>query len=269
MFNGDFTTGALVSLESNAASRPLADGSADPLGHPAVLVENAGGRGAAIIVCDHASNHIPARFGRLGLSDGELQRHIAWDPGALGVSRRLARLLDAPLIGSTVSRLVIDCNRDPSAIDAIPAASEATVIPGNADLAAGDRAWRIAEVYGPFHAAVDQLVSGKAREGGVAVIAIHTFTPVYNGVSRPWHVGVLFDRDRRLPDRFLASLRGETGLVVGENQPYSPNDRVYHTLDRHAQSRGLPNVMIEIRNDLVATPEAEEAWGDRLARALA
>jgi predicted N-formylglutamate amidohydrolase len=235
--------------------------------HPVVLVENRSGHGRAVIVCDHASNHVPAGLAALGLATTDFARHIAWDPGALGIARTLAARLDAPLVAGGVSRLVIDCNRDPSAADSIPQRSEDTAVPGNAGLAPGDRQWRVASVYEPFHDAIDAVLAEKAAP--VAVIGIHTFTPVYKGERRPWHVGILFDRDRRLAAPLLADLSADPKLVVGANEPYSPADRVYHTLDRHAQQRGWPSVMIEVRNDLAATQADETAWGERLAEAIA
>lgn len=233
----------------------------------AVLVEPGSG-GPAVVLCDHASNHVPERFGRLGLESADLLRHIAWDPGALGVARRLAARLGAPLVAGGVSRLVIDCNRDPEAPDAITPLSETTPIPGNQAITPEDRAWRIAEVHAPFHRAIDEVVGARATEGPCAVVSVHSFTPVYRGVARPWHVGVLHDEDTRLSDPLLAELRRDPTLVVGDNQPYSPADRVYTTLERHARSRRLPCAMIELRNDLIATPADEIAWGDRLAQAL-
>ncbi|PRH84353.1 N-formylglutamate amidohydrolase [Labrys okinawensis] len=232
------------------------------------IVDNGRGRGEYVLVCEHASNFVPPRFGKLGLSDADLQRHIAWDPGALGVARVMARELDAPLVSCAVSRLVIDCNRDPSVFDAITLKSEGTVIPGNADLSDAERARRIQEVYEPFHAGVAAAVAAKRHAGPAAIIGIHSFNPVYNGVQRPWHVGILFDRDESLSGPMIAALREDASLVVGVNEPYSPGDRVYHTLDRHGQSQGLPSVMIEIRNDLLATPNQQEEWGMKLATIL-
>jgi predicted N-formylglutamate amidohydrolase len=257
MFNaGSATTGS---------DRATAPGEALPP-ERAVLIENASGSGRAVIVCDHASNWMPPDLGRLGLTEADLHRHIAWDPGALAMARTIAAALDAPLVASGVSRLVIDCNRDPSAPDSIPLASEDTAIPGNAGLSDEDRRWRVENAYEPFHDAIDAVLD--ARGGPVAVIAIHSFTPVYRGVRRPWHVGVLFDRDRRLAAPLLTGLAADRSLVVGANEPYSPRDRVYHTLDRHAQQRGWPCVMIEVRNDLVTTLETQRDWGARLADAI-
>ena len=236
-----------------------------PAASDVAVLDNAEGPGPFVIVCEHASNFVPARFGNLGLSEAELQRHIAWDPGALGVARVLARELDAPLVSCAVSRLVIDCNRDPSVFDAITAKSEGTPIPGNTELSAEERQARVSEVYDPFHAGVAATVAAKRAKGPVAVIGIHSFTPVYHGVDRPWHIGILFDRDESLSAPMLSALRQDKTIVVGANEPYSPGDRVYHTLDRHGQSQGLASVMVEIRNDLLKASEQEEAWGTKLA----
>ena len=235
----------------------------------AVAVENGEGRGDFVLVCDHASNRLPARYGTLGLSAPHLESHIAWDPGALGVARAMSRRLDAPLLYSTVSRLVVDCNRSLDAPDLIATTSETIAIPGNADLDPGERARRVAEVYEPYHAAISHCLNGRGARGlATAVVAVHSFTPVYRGVARPWHVGVLFDRDRRLADRLIAELTAEEGLVVGVNAPYSPADRVYATLSRHAEARRLRCAMIEIRSDGIADVAGQALWADRLARIL-
>jgi predicted N-formylglutamate amidohydrolase len=234
----------------------------------AAEVENAHGDGRIVVLCDHASNRLPQRYGTLGLDGGQLNAHYAWDPGAMGLARVLAAALGAPLVASTVSRLVIDCNRDPSASDSIVEIGETTPIPGNAGLSSGERQRRVAEVYEPFHAAASQTIATAAASGPIAVVSVHSFTPVFKAQARPWHVGILFDHDERLARPLLAELAADTALVVGENQPYSPRDRVYHTLDRHAQRHGLPCAMIEVRNDLIATPKAQQAWGERLAKAI-
>jgi predicted N-formylglutamate amidohydrolase len=235
----------------------------------AVSIENEAGAAQAIILCDHASNMIPAGLAGLGLPPDALESHIAWDPGALGVARELSRRIDAPLVAGRVSRLVIDLNRAPALFDSIPEQSAATEIPGNAGVTQGERAARVRSVYAPFHEAVAAQVQGKRRGGAVALIGVHTFTPVLRQRPRPWHLGIVFDRDRRLADLLLDHFRAQRDLVVGENEPYSPQDRVYHSLDRHGQANGLPSVMIEIRNDLVATPLSQAQWGERLAVALA
>jgi predicted N-formylglutamate amidohydrolase len=234
-----------------------------------VAVENVGGAGPFVIVCDHASNRFPGEFGSLGLAAEDREAHIAWDPGALGVSRRLARMLDAPLVYATVSRLVIDCNRPLDAPDLIAAASETTSIPGNAALPQVERRRRIAAIHEPYHRAIDSVIDARLAAGrDTTLVAIHSFTPVYCGIRRPWQVGVIFDRDRRLADRLIDGLRA-SGLKVGVNEPYSPADRVYYTLNRHADPRGLAAAMIEMRNDLIGSEANEQAWAERIGALLA
>jgi predicted N-formylglutamate amidohydrolase len=234
-----------------------------------VSVSNRAGAGPFVIVCDHASNYVPAKFGTLGLRREDLVRHIAWDPGALGVAAKLAQLLDAPLVESRVSRLIIDCNRPLDAPDLIPSLSETTEIPGNMALDAAAWEERIALSHRPFHAAVDGLVEERSAAGlGCQMIAVHSFTPVYRSVSRPWQIGIIHDEDQRLSAPLIAALQRLPGITVGVNQPYSPADRVYYTLERHARSRDLPCVMIEIRNDEIAGTEAEARWAEMLAAIL-
>ena len=235
-----------------------------------VVVDNPGGAGPFALVCDHASNRMPPVYAGLGLSDADRAAHIAWDPGALGVSLELSRLLDAPLIHSTLSRLLVDCNRDPSAVDLIPEISEQTVIPGNQDLSPDERARRIALAHTPFHDAIDAVLDERQRlVRPTALVSVHTFTPVYKGVHRNCEIGLISDQDRRLADPALALLKERSDWQVGDNDPYSPSDGVYYTLTRHGENRGLVPLMIEIRNDRVKTPEAEKAWAQLLAGVLA
>ncbi|HWA81625.1 MAG TPA: N-formylglutamate amidohydrolase [Acetobacteraceae bacterium] len=238
-------------------------------------MKNIDGAGQIIIVCDHASNRIPESWGDLGLPPAARETHIAWDPGALAVSLRLAARLDAPLIFSTVSRLVIDMNRPLGSPTLIPAMSETTLIPGNANLTPADRQHRIDAIYSPYHAAIDQLigkVAARRMAAGLlppAVVAIHSFTPVFKGVWRPWQAGIIHDTDTRLSSLVLARLRADRALSVAENEPYVPAEEVYFTLERHALLRGLMNVMIEIRNDELKTCESQDAWAGRIAEAIA
>lgn len=235
----------------------------------AATIERPDGAGRWLLVCDHASNRLPVRFGSLGLGPTDLTRHFAWDPGARGIARRMAERLDAALVLSTVSRLVIDCNRLPSDPDSIVAVGETTPVPGNAAIDAAERERRVAEAYTPYHEAIEAALGRRLTQPGPVVLcAVHTFTPVMRGVARPWHVGIVHHPDDALADRIIAILSRERGLVVGDNEPYAPADRVYHTLDRHGTARGLATVMIEVRNDLVTTDEEERRWGDRLAAAL-
>lgn len=232
-------------------------------------ITNRDGRSPVVLVCDHASNYIPEEFGALGLGAADLDRHIAWDPGALPVCRQIAATLDATLIESCVSRLVIDCNRPLDAPDLIPAVSETTVVPGNARVSPEGRARRIALAYAPYHAAIEEVVSDRLRQGReTSVVAIHSFTPVYKGAARPWHIGIVHDDDERMARPLIAALKAVGGIEVGINQPYSPADRVYFTLERHARSRGLPCVMIEIRNDEIAHEAGQRLWAERLAAFL-
>ena len=234
-----------------------------------VRTTNRRGRSPVVLLCDHASNFIPEQFGTLGLAPSDLARHIAWDPGAAPVARRMADNLDAVLIELRVSRLVIDCNRSLDAPDLIPAVSETTAIPGNARLSTDDRAERIALAYEPFHAEIDAVVSERLAVGReTRLVSIHSFTPVYKRVARPWHIGVLHDEDRRLAVPLIAALCALNGVIVGINEPYSPADGVYHTLERHARSRDLPCAMIEIRNDEIAREEQQQRWAYLLAGIL-
>lgn len=236
----------------------------------AVRVSRPDGAGDFVVVCDHASNYLPAEFGSLGLPAAELSRHIAWDPGAVGVARRMAELLDSPLVESRVSRLLVDCNRPPEAIDLIPEISETTQIPGNRGLDDTARAKRVALSHTPFHDTLGSLIEARLAAGHACnVVTVHTFTPIYRGVPRPWEIGIIHDSDERLSRPLAAALGMKGGLTVGDNQPYSPADRVYYTLERHARSRELPCVMIEIRNNEVASPADERRWAELLAPLLA
>ena len=235
----------------------------------AVGIENGKGASPFLIVCEHASNFIHASLGALGLNAGDLSRHIAWDPGALPVSRGLSKALDATLVFSRVSRLVIDCNRPADAADLIPDISETTEIPGNRGLSPDQRAERIAMSHAPFHAALDRLIEDRMDRGQeTAIVTIHSFTPVYKGLTRPWQVGIIHDEDDRLAKPMIARLRAAGGLTVGVNEPYSPADSVYYTLERHARPRGLACAMVEIRNDEISDEAGQQKWVDRLAAIL-
>lgn len=237
--------------------------------HDPVRVVNAAGKGRYVVVCEHASNWLPAALGTLGLDESDMKRHIAWDPGAQPVARRLSELLDATLVESCVSRLAIDCNRPLDAPDLIAEISETTRIPGNAGLGAAAREERIALSHRPFHEALEKVIQSRAASGRPTwIVTVHSFTPIYRGVSRPWHIGIIHDDDDRVAAPLLAGLERVDGIVVGENEPYSPADRVYYTLERHARPRDLPCAMIEIRNDEITDAAAQERWAERLASIL-
>lgn len=222
------------------------------------------GPAPVLILCEHASNAFPDAFGTLGLDAATRASHVAWDPGALDIAKRLSAAWAVPLVHSAVSRLVYDCNRPPEAPDAMPAKSEIYDIPGNRDLSEAERARRVRAVYAPFVAAVDAAID-RAHPG--AIVTVHSFTPIYFGRSRSVEIGVLYDADTRLADALLACDWG--GYEVRGNDPYGPEDGVTHSLRQHALARGLPNVMIEIRNDLLATAEGAGAVFDVLEANLA
>ena len=220
-----------------------------------------------MILCDHASNRIPEAYQSFGFAAEALQTHIAWDPGALAVARLLSAKLDAPFFWPDASRLIIDCNRAADAPSLIVTESEGRPVPANRGLDEEERSRRLANIHAPYHDAIDTCLARRMSSGRpTALISIHSFTPVYFGNARPWQVGILFDDDRRLADLLIRELRTDPALNVGINQPYSPADGVYYTLSRHAGPRGLPAVMIEIRNDEIGDEAGERSWADRLAR---
>lgn len=231
-----------------------------------VSVTNAGGRRELVLVCEHASNYIPPQFDGLGLDESALQSHIAWDPGARGVALHLSALLDAPVVTQNVSRLIYDCNRPPDAEAAMPAVSEIFAVPGNTSLTSIERDLRTLTYYHPFADALTSLVDTRINvRTPPALITIHTFNPTYSGAVRAFDLGILHDVDTRLADLLLDTMGDQRRFDVRRNQPYGPRDGVTHTLKTHALPHGLPNVMIEIRNDLVATPDAERQMAEWLA----
>ena len=235
---------------------------------PVALVNPEGGS-VFVLACDHGGRLIPRRLDSLGLPESERTRHIAWDIGAAGAARELSRLLDAPLIVQNYSRLVIDCNRDPAVASSIPEISEATGIPGNRHISIAEREARRTAIFDPYHQAIAAALARRQAAGcATALVAVHSFTPVFKGVMRPWHAGVLYNRDARLAGRLLALLRDEGDLVVGENEPYRVSDETDYTVPVHGERRGLPHVEIEIRQDLIGEPEGQAAWAARLARLL-
>src|SRR5450755_3899525 len=235
----------------NAGDTSLLLGSADV---PPVLEDNAAGGSPFLLTCDHYGRLTPQRLGDLGLPASELTRHIAWDIGIAGVAEALSRQLNAHLIAQRYSRLVIDCNRPPGAPSSIPRVSEAPTIPANEALSR-DAA---------------EVIDARLREGVPTVlVSLHSFTPVYAGIARPWHIGTLYQRDTGLPQLLLKQLRGEGDLVVGDNEPYAVSDETDYTIPVHGEARGLINTGIEIRQDLIADPAGQQQWADRLARIFA
>lgn len=246
-------------------ARPLSWREGDP---PPVTILNPQGASQFVLVCEHASNFIPARFGRLGLPEGELIRHIAWDVGAADLTRALVPRLDAPAFLANMSRLLIDCNRPLSSATSIPEVSERP-IPGNQNLEAAERLVRAHTWFEPFHTAISEHLDVRAvLHRRTAVIGIHSFTPVFKGVQRPMHAGILFGASSTIGRAMINDLSGNRNLIVVENAPYSIDAEEDWTIPTHADARNLPGVLVEIRHDELATPSMIDAWADRLARAL-
>jgi predicted N-formylglutamate amidohydrolase len=238
---------------------------------PAVTMVNQAGASPVVLLCEHAANHIPARYGRLGLTDADLRRHIAYDIGAAEVARELSRRLDAVLVLSGYSRLLIDCNRPLAASSSIPERSEATDIPGNIGIDGAERACRDALFFAPFRERVAAMLDARLREGRpTLLIGMHSFTPVYLGMRRVWHAGFLYLRAARLGRALIEALRAaDASLVVGDNEPYQVTFEGDFTVPYQGDARGIPTALIEVRQDLIGDAAGQAVWGERLAGVLA
>ncbi|TGU99688.1 N-formylglutamate amidohydrolase [Mesorhizobium sp. M00.F.Ca.ET.151.01.1.1] len=235
----------------------------------AVEVLNEHGRCDIVLLCEHASNHMPAEYRQLGLDASHLRRHIAWDIGAAEVTRLLSARLDAPAFLSGYSRLLIDLNRPLDSPGSIPLLSEDTDIPGNAGIDAAERDRRTKIMFSPFHDRVTAHLDRRAAEGSpTRIVTIHSFTPVFLGVARPWHAGVLHDHAADLAAAILSGLRADASLNVAANVPYVISRDADYAVPIHGDDRGIPAVLIEIRQDLLSTRSGIEEWADRLAAAL-
>ena len=235
-----------------------------------VTVHNENGLSPFLIVADHAGKFMPRALDRLGLPETECKCHIVWDIGIAAVCRLAADALDATLVQQNYSRLVIDCNRTPGSETSIPDISELTSVPGNAGLSEGRKAARVREIFRPYHDRIETELDRRRQAGRpTALIAMHSFTPVFKGVARPWHVGVLYNRDPRFAHLLMALLKCEEGLVVGDNAPYSVTDASDYTIPVHGERRGLHHVAIEVRQDLIADDKGQRVWGPLLACLLA
>jgi predicted N-formylglutamate amidohydrolase len=221
-----------------------------------------------LVICDHASPAIPAHLGELGLAEAARYAHVAWDIGAAEVTRGLARRLNCPAVLAGVSRLVIDCNRQPGDPTSIPICSCGIAVPGNADIDDVEADSRAEAWFWPYHHEIGTRLAHLFRHGTApAMISVHSFTPVMNGVARPWEVGVLWNRDPRMAEPVLAGLRAHGELRVGDNQPYSGRE-INYSLDTHAGAAGLPHVSFEIRQDLITDQAGCARWAELLAAAL-
>ena len=232
-----------------------------------VLERNADGRSPFLFTADHYGRLIPKPLGDLGLPESERIRHIGWDIGIAGVAERLSDLLDVHLIAQRYSRLVIDCNRPPGVPSSIPLLSEATTIPGNDGLSREDRETRRREIFDPYHRRIQDVIERRLREKRPTIlVSLHSFTPVYAGVARPWHIGTLHRLDKVLPPLLMSALRAEGDLVVGDNEPYAVSETTDYTIPVHAEARGLMCCGIEIRQDLIGDESGQQQWAERLAR---
>lgn len=236
---------------------------------PAYRVERPNGQSPYFLTCDHAGALVPRRLGSLGVSAEDMRRHIAWDIGAAAVTTKLAGLLDAFAILQTYSRLVIDCNRQPGIPASIVRISEATRIPGNEMVTVEEAAAREREIFRPYHDRIRTELDARLAAGRLTIlISVHSFTPTFHGTPRPWHAGVLYNKDSRLATELLRHLRTDLSLVVGDNEPYAVGDTTDYTIPEHGEKRGLLHVGIELRQDLITTGAGQGDWTKRLARAL-
>jgi predicted N-formylglutamate amidohydrolase len=228
------------------------------------------GKSRFVILCDHASRHIPAELDDLGLPAAELARHIAWDIGAAGVTEALSEIFDAPAVLSPVSRLVIDCNRHLDAADLIPERSDGTVVPGNLNLAASARALRIERCFQPYHAVVETILDERATRGaGSIVLSIHSMTDNLAGSRRPWQIAFSSHKDRSMVQPMIDILRRSKDIEVGDNQPYSMEPAIDYSIPFHALGRNLRYLQVEFRQDEVQDAQGQARWAKRFASALA
>lgn len=236
----------------------------------AVEVLNADGRSGIVLLCEHASNHMPAHYNGLGLEAPHLQRHIAWDIGAAEVTRRLSERLDAPAFLSNYSRLLIDLNRPLGSEGSIPIRSEDTDIPGNAGINEAEQTRRATVMFKPFHDEVARHLDARQAAGrSTRIVTIHSFTPVFLGERRPWHAGVLYDRAKALGEAILDGLRVDPSLNVAPNVPYVISEDADYAVPIHGDRRGIEAALVEIRQDLLADEAGIEEWAGRMSAAIA
>lgn len=239
-------------------------------GDPAPFsVLNATGGSPLVLFCDHAGRAMPRALGDLGLPAAAREQHIAWDIGIAEVAAILARELDAPAVLAGYSRLVIDCNRRLDDPTSIAQESDRIPVPGNRGLSPAERASRAEALFLPYHAAIDAVIDAKLKAGQrPAILSLHSFTPVMNGFQRPWHFGILWNKDPRFPVPLMARLAELPDVCVGDNEPYSGRDEHGYSVIAHGEARGLPHALIEIRQDLISHPQGVAAWSEKLLQVL-
>ena len=236
--------------------------------HPPFRLVNAEGGQRLLLVCDHASNSVPPEYDNLGLPEAAFARHIAYDIGAAQVTLALSRLLNAPAVLAGFSRLLIDPNRGADDPTLVMKLSDGAIIPGNRHADAAIIGDRISRYYRPYHQAIATRIAA-ARASGIApaIVSLHSFTPVFQGYTRPWHIGVLWDKDGRIAQPILSSLQADSSLCIGDNLPYS-GELVGDCMFQHGTRNGLPHVLIELRQDLIADNSGAELWAELLAAHL-
>ncbi len=239
---------------------------------PAVRVENGRGRAKCVIVCDHAANRVPRTLKDLGLSKAQLQQHIAWDPGTEDIGRYLSKALGATVVLASYSRLVVDLNRGHDHPELMRDTSDHVHIPGNVGLTAAQKKQRLDELFWPYHNEIDRQLKRFTSKGVAPVlISVHSFTPQMDGFRRPWHIGVLWNREEKIARALVKNLRRNSpDLVIGENEPYSLKAANFlkNTISTHAESKGLPYIILEFRQDLVNTKKKAEKWAEIFLESL-
>lgn len=236
---------------------------------PAYELVNKNSRNNILIVCDHASNKIPESMNKLGLSEHELSQHIAYDIGAANVARHLSKQFDTPLIMTNYSRLVIDINRFPSDLTSIPEMSDGIEIPGNIGLSDLQKQYRIESLFDPYHLQIVNLLEEiKQRNQTPFIISLHSFTPIFDGYQRPWHIGVVWNEGKEISQQLIKQLRAHDDLCIGDNQPYRAVDPHGYTIDTHAEKLSYPHLLLEIRQDLIDTDKKALHWAKFLYQEL-
>ncbi|MAU40630.1 MAG: N-formylglutamate amidohydrolase [Kordiimonas sp.] len=238
----------------------------DMSNHPFTIL-NANGQGDLVLICDHASNHIPPEYDNLGLEQELLKQHIAYDIGAAELTRNLSQIFDAPALLADFSRLLVDVNRTPDSPTLCPQVSDGIDIPGNQDINNAELQTRLDRFYHPYHDAAGLLVLKKKQQGRVPlVLGIHSYTPIMNDTPRPWHAGMLWDKDPRLAMALIEALENH-GYHVGDNEPYSGRE-LFYTMDRHGAAHGFPQVTVEIRQDEIDHAQGISKWTAIMADVL-
>jgi len=229
---------------------------------------NPNGKSDFVIICEHASCHIPDHYQGLGLAQDKIESHIGWDIGAQALSEKLAQQLDAPLIVQTHSRLLYDCNRPPSSKSAIPSKSETTLIPGNSQLSSAQKQARADAYYYPFHQSIRNFLDKRATVQDSIIVTIHSFNPIYNALERKLDIGIIHDLDIAWANKLTQAAQTLQHVQTSLNEPYSAADEVTHTLQLHGTNRSLANVMIEVKNNLIDTPTGQQLFADLLEKLL-